>query len=170
MSIATEYAPVHVIIPTGIHRARIVHAEKTTSQKNNPMLVIEFEIYGYLRTVKSYIVFIDGKLGIAGYKLDELHKSFPQTADSNDTATWIGAVGAVELVHELYDGSMTVKVAHYSPVSIQYDLPNFDDTKPVIYKDAIYERRPPEAAAMIGKSFQDMLQDLAEAEGVMQYA
>lgn len=171
MSIDTEYMAVTAKeIPTGIHRARIVSAKKDKSQKNNDMIVLELELYGFSRRIKTYIVFLPDRPQMAGIKLQELFDSFPRTADSMDTQDWAGAIGAVEISHEEYNGNMTVKVAHFIPETMQYNLPDFDKGV-VIYEDVEYIPRDPAISAMCAKSFQEMLQDISMADaGVMQYA
>lgn len=112
------------IIPEGRHRIRIKSAERAQSKSGNDMLALQFDVSGYNSILYHYIVFLKDRPEITNRNLTQFFDSFKDIPEGDfNTAHWIGKVGACEVKHEEYNGTMSAKVRYFIKADKQTDLP-----------------------------------------------
>ena len=93
----------YVVIPEGIHRARISKAEGRTYNSGREGVAITFDISGYSSKVFYNLVFMEEDKKQTNQKLGSLFNSF-DIQPSMDLNTWVGKVGAICVKHGEYQG------------------------------------------------------------------
>ena len=93
----------YVVIPEGVHRARISEAKATTFSTGREGIAITFDISGYSSKVFYNLVFMPEDKAQTNQKLGSLFNSF-DIQPSMDLNTWVGKVGAICVKHRDYNG------------------------------------------------------------------
>ena len=120
---ANDYNEVsYVVIPEGIHRARISKAEEKTYNSGREGIAITFDISGYSGKVFYNLVFMQEDKAQTNQKLGSLFNSFG-IQPSMDLNTWIGKVGAISVKHEEYQGEKQARFHYCVNKSKQENLP-----------------------------------------------
>ena len=101
----------YVVIPEGIHRARISKAEEKTYSSGREGIAITFDVSGYSGKVFYNLVFMQEDKAQTNQKLGSLFNSFGIQPSMN-LSTWIGKVGAICVKHEEYQGEKQARF-HY---------------------------------------------------------
>ena len=110
---ANDYNEVsYVVIPEGIHRARISAVEEKTFSTGREGLAITFDISGYSGKVFYNLVFMPEDRQQTNQKLGSLFNSFDIPAGNMNISTWVGKVGAICVKHGDYQGEKQAKF-HY---------------------------------------------------------
>ncbi len=112
----------YVVIPEGIHRARISKAEEKTYNSGREGIAITFDISGYSGKVFYNLVFMAEDKQQTNQKLGSLFNSFG-IQPSMDLNTWIGKVGAISVKHEEYQGEKQARFHYCVNKSKQENLP-----------------------------------------------
>ena len=112
------------LIPVGDYRARIVDVVEKTYSTGNSGYEITLEINGYNSKVWHRLVLDPKNPQRTNQSIGDFFNSFGITNPSMGTGKqWIGAVGAVRIKHEDYNGDTTAKVAYCINRSRQDKLP-----------------------------------------------
>ena len=120
---ATDYNEnSYVVIPEGIHRARISKAEEKTYNSGREGVAITFDISGYSGKVFYNLVFMAEDKAQTNQKLGSLFNSFGITPSMN-LSTWIGKVGAISVKHEEYQGEKQARFHYCVNRNKQENLP-----------------------------------------------
>ena len=120
---ATDYNEnSYVVIPEGIHRARISAAEGKTFSSGREGIAITFDISGYSGKVFYNLVLMPEYKEQTNQKLGSLFNSFG-IAPSMDLNTWIGKVGAICVKHEEYQGEKQARFHYCVNKNKQESLP-----------------------------------------------
>ena len=101
----------YVVIPEGIHRARISKAEAKTFSSGREGFAITFDISGYSGKVFYNRVLMEENKQQTNQKLGSLFNSF-DIQPSMDCNTWVGKVGAICIKHEEYQNEKQARF-HY---------------------------------------------------------
>ena len=112
----------YVVIPEGIHRARISKAEEKTYSSGREGVAITFDISGYSGKVFYNLVFMAEDKAQTNQKLGSLFNSF-DIQPSMNLSTWIGKVGAISVKHEEYQGEKQARFHYCVNRNKQENLP-----------------------------------------------
>lgn len=112
----------YVVIPEGVHRARISKAEGKTYNSGREGIAITFDISGYSSKVFYNLVFMEEDKKGTNQKLGSLFNSF-DIQPSMDLNTWIGKVGAICVKHGEYQGEKQANFHYCINRSKQDSLP-----------------------------------------------
>ena len=112
------------IIPVGDHRVRIADVVEKTFNSGNEGYEITLEVNGHSSKLWFYLVLDASNIERTNQRIGEFFNSFGITNTSMGTGKqWIGAVGAVRVKHEEYNGNMGAKVAYCINKGRQDKLP-----------------------------------------------
>lgn len=101
------------IIPAGDHRVRIEDVVERKFNSGNEGYEIVLSVNGHNSKLWFYIVLDASNVERTNQRLGEFFNSFGITNTAMGTGKqWIGAVGAVRVKHEEYNGNMSAKVAY----------------------------------------------------------
>ena len=119
MAISWQYDPSQYqeknfqIIPVGDYRARITDVVEKKFSSGNEGYEITLEINGYNSKIWFYLVLDASDPAKTNQRIGDFFNSFGITTPTMGTGKqWIGAVGAVRVKHEDYNGNQTAKVAY----------------------------------------------------------
>lgn len=119
MSISWNYDPSQYeeknfeIIPVGDYRARISDVVVKKFSSGNDGYEITLDINGYNSKMWFYLVLDASNVSQTNQRIGDFFNSFGITNPAMGTGKqWIGAVGAVRVKHELYNGENRAKVAY----------------------------------------------------------
>lgn len=100
-------------IPEGDYRARIEDVVEKTFNSGNQGYEITLAINGYSSRMWFYLVLDPSNVARTNQRIGDFFNSFGITSPAMGTGKqWIGAVGAVRVKHELYNGENRAKVAY----------------------------------------------------------
>lgn len=112
------------IIPPGVHRIRIVSAEKATASTGKQMLTLKFDVSGHNGKLFHNIVFLPDRPEITNRNLTQFFDSFSDIAEGDFVlANWTGKVGACSVKHEEYNGKTQARVEYFIAKDKQASLP-----------------------------------------------
>lgn len=101
------------IIPVGDYRARISDVQEKKFNSGNEGYEMTLEINGYNSKMWFYLVLDSSDPVKTNQRIGDFFNSFGITTPTMGTGKqWIGAVGAVRVKHEEYNGEQTAKVAY----------------------------------------------------------
>lgn len=101
------------IIPVGDYRARISDVVVKTFSSGNSGYEITLDINGYNSKMWFYLVLDASNPAQTNQRIGDFFNSFGITNPAMGTGKqWIGAVGAVRVKHEQYNGENRAKVAY----------------------------------------------------------
>lgn len=101
------------IIPVGDYRARISDVVVKTFNSGNSGYEITLDINGYNSKMWFYLVLDASNPAQTNQRIGDFFNSFGITNPAMGTGKqWIGAVGAVRVKHEQYNGENRAKVAY----------------------------------------------------------
>jgi len=101
------------LIPVGDYRARISDVQEKRFNSGNEGYEITLEINGYNSRMWFYLVLDPSDPAKTNQRIGDFFNSFGITTPTLGTGKqWIGAVGAVRVKHEEYNGDQTAKVAY----------------------------------------------------------
>lgn len=119
MSISWNYDPSQYeeknfeIIPVGDYRARISDVVVKKFNSGNDGYEITLDINGYNSKMWFYLVLDASNVAQTNQRIGDFFNSFGITNPAMGTGKqWIGAVGAVRVKHEQYNGENRAKVAY----------------------------------------------------------
>lgn len=119
------------IIPVGDYRARIAEVEEKTFKSGNQGYEITMEINGYNSRMWFYLVLDSGNPAATNQRIGDFFNSFGITSPAMGTGKqWVGAVGAVRVKHELYEGENRAKIAYCIARNRQDKLPAWKNAAP----------------------------------------
>lgn len=100
-------------IPVGDYRARIAEVTERTFKSGNTGYEITLSINGYNSKMWFYLVLDPSNVAQTNQRIGEFFDSFGITGTAMGSGKqWIGAVGAVRVKHEAYNGENQAKVAY----------------------------------------------------------
>lgn len=101
------------IIPVGDHRVRIAEVAERTFSTGNHGFEITLEVNGHNSRLWFYLVLDQNNPQQTNQRLGEFFNSFgiSNTMVGNGKQ-WVGAVGAVRVKHEEYNGAQQAKVSY----------------------------------------------------------
>lgn len=112
------------IIPVGDYRARIAEVEEKNFRSGNQGYEITLDINGYNSKMWFYLVLDASNPAQTNQRIGDFFNSFGITSPAMGTGKqWVGAVGAVRVKHELYEGENRAKVAYCIARNRQDKLP-----------------------------------------------
>ena len=112
------------IIPVGDYRARVADVVEKTFSSGNQGYEITLDINGHNSKVWMYLVLDASNPQQTNQRIGDFFNSFGITNPAMGTGKqWIGAVGAVRIKHEDYQGNTTAKVAYVIARNRQDKLP-----------------------------------------------
>lgn len=112
------------IIPVGDYRARIADVVEKTFSSGNSGYEITLDINGYNSKAWFYLVLDASNPAQTNQRIGDFFNSFGITSPAMGTGKqWIGAVGAVRIKHDTYNGETKSKVAYCINRSRQDKLP-----------------------------------------------
>ena len=112
------------IIPVGDYRARVADVVEKTFSSGNQGYEITLDINGHASKVWFYLVLDSSNPQQTNQRIGDFFNSFGITNPAMGTGKqWIGAVGAVRIKHEEYQGNNTAKVAYVIARNRQDKLP-----------------------------------------------
>ena len=101
------------LIPVGDYRARIVEVTEKKFNSGNEGYEITLEINGYNAKLWFYLVLDASDPAKTNQRIGDFFNSFGITSPAmGNGKQWIGAVGAVRVKHEEYNGDKRAKVAY----------------------------------------------------------
>lgn len=101
------------IIPVGDHRVRIEDVIEKKFNSGNEGYEITLSVNGYNSKLWFYLVLDASNIERTNQRIGEFFNSFGITNTAMGTGKqWIGAVGAVRVKHEEYNGTIGAKVAY----------------------------------------------------------
>ena len=101
------------IIPTGDHRVRIEDVIEKKFNSGNEGYEITLSVNGHASKLWFYLVLDASNRERTNQRIGEFFNSFGITNTAMGSGKqWIGAVGAVRVKHEEYNGTMGAKVAY----------------------------------------------------------
>ena len=101
------------IIPTGDHRVRIEDVTERKFSSGNEGYEITLSVNGHNSKLWFYLVLDPSNIERTNQRIGEFFNSFGITNTAMCTGKqWVGAVGAVRVKHEEYNGTMGAKVAY----------------------------------------------------------
>jgi hypothetical protein len=117
------------IIPAGDYRARIAEVAEKTFNSGNQGYEITLDINGYNSKIWFYLVLDSSNPKQTNQRIGDFFNSFGITNPAMGTGKqWEGAVGAVRIKHELYEGENRAKVAYVIARNRQDKLPAWQNT------------------------------------------
>lgn len=117
------------IIPAGDYRARIADVVEKTFKSGNQGYEITLDINGHNSKVWFYLVLDPSNPQQTNQRIGDFFNSFGITNPAMGTGKqWIGAVGAVRIKHEEYNGENSAKVAYCIARGRQDKLPAWQHT------------------------------------------
>ena len=117
------------IIPVGDYRARIADVVEKTFKSGNQGYEITLDINGYNSKIWFYLVLDSSNPQQTNQRIGDFFNSFGITNPAMGTGKqWIGAVGAVRIKHEEYNGENSAKVAYVIARNRQDKLPAWKAT------------------------------------------
>lgn len=117
------------IIPVGDYRARIADVTEKTFSSGNQGYEITLDINGYNSKMWFYLVLDPSNVAQTNQRIGDFFNSFGITNPAMGTGKqWIGAVGAVRVKHDLYNGENRAKVAYCIARNRQDKLPAWKNT------------------------------------------
>ena len=112
------------IIPVGDYRARIADVVEKTFNSGNQGYEITLDINGYNSKMWFYLVLDASNVAQTNQRIGDFFNSFGITNPAMGTGKqWIGAVGAVRVKHEQYEGTNRAKIAYCISRNRQDKLP-----------------------------------------------
>lgn len=118
------------IIPVGDHRVRIVDVNEKRFNSGNEGFEVTLEVNGYGSKLWFYLVLDASNPERTNQRIGEFFNSFGITNTAMGTGKqWIGAVGAVRVKHEEYNGTQSAKVAYCINRGRQDKLPAWKVTQ-----------------------------------------
>lgn len=112
------------IIPVGDYRARVSDVVEKTFNSGNQGYEITLDINGYNSKVWLLLVLDASNPAQTNQRIGDFFNSFGITSHAMGTGKqWIGAVGAVRIKHEQYNGENRAKVAYCIAKNRQDKLP-----------------------------------------------
>ena len=100
------------LIPAGDHRARIADVVEKTFKSGNQGYEIALDINGHAAKAWFYLVLDPSNPQQTNQRIGDFFNSFGITSPAMGSGKqWIGAVGAVRVKHEDYNGQTSAKVA-----------------------------------------------------------
>lgn len=112
------------IIPQGDYRARIADVVERKFSTGNEGYEITLDINGYNSKLWFYLVLDKSNVAQTNQRIGDFFNSFGITNPAMGTGKqWIGAVGAVRVKHEAYNGDNRAKVAYCINRARQDKLP-----------------------------------------------
>ena len=112
------------VIPTGDHRVRITDVVERKFNSGNEGYEITLEVSGYSSKLWFYLVLDKSNPAQTNQRIGEFFNSFGIRHTAMGTGKqWIGAVGAVKVKHEEYQGENRAKVAYCISRNNQDKLP-----------------------------------------------
>lgn len=125
---ATDYNEnSYVVIPEGIHRARISKAEEVKFSTGKEGIAITFDISGYSGKVFYNLVFMPENRQQTNQKLGAIFNSFDIPAGNMNISTWVGKVGAICVKHEEYQGEKQARLHYCVNRNKQDNLPTWKE-------------------------------------------
>ncbi len=120
------------LIPEGDHRVRINNVIEKTFRSGNQGFEITLDVYGHDSKVWYFLVLDFNDTKKTNQRIGAFFNSFGIT-DNNlaNYQNWIGKTGAVRVVHGLYEGNTTSKVAFCLSINQQSKLPNWNHIEPI---------------------------------------
>ena len=101
------------IIPAGDHRVRIEDVNEKKFNSGNEGYEITLSVNGHSSKLWLYLVLDASNVERTNQRIGEFFNSFGIANTAMGTGKqWIGAVGAVRVKHEEYNGNMNAKVAY----------------------------------------------------------
>lgn len=101
------------IIPAGDHRVRIEDVIEKKFNSGNEGYELTLSVNGYNSKLWFYLVLDASNRERTNQRIGEFFNSFGITNTAMGTGKqWVGAVGAVRVKHEEYNGNMSAKVAY----------------------------------------------------------
>lgn len=135
MSISWNYDPSQYqeknfeIIPVGDYRARIADVVVKKFSSGNDGYEITLDINGYNSKMWFYLVLDASNPAQTNQRIGDFFNSFGITSPAMGTGKqWVGAVGAVRVKHEPYNGENRAKVAYCIARNRQDKLPAWKNT------------------------------------------
>lgn len=117
------------IIPAGDHRARIQDVQERTFNSGNKGFEITLEVSGYSSKLWFYLVLDENNPFQTNQRIGDFFNSFGIMSHALGTGKhWIGAVGAVRVKHEEYNGKTSAKVAYCINRKRQGELPPWKES------------------------------------------
>jgi hypothetical protein len=117
------------IIPVGDYRARISDVVEKTFSSGNQGYEITLDINGYNSKMWFYLVLDPSNVAATNQRIGDFFNSFGITSPAMGTGKqWIGAVGAVRVKHDLYNGENRPKIAYCISRARQDKLPAWSNT------------------------------------------
>lgn len=117
------------IIPVGDYRARIAEVAEKTFSSGKQGYEITLDINGYNSKMWFYLVLDPSNVAQTNQRIGDFFNSFGITNPAMGTGKqWIGAVGAVRVKHEAYNGENRAKVAYCISRNRQDKLPAWKNT------------------------------------------
>ena len=118
------------IIPVGDYRVRIADVVEKTFSSGNQGYEITLDVNGYNSKVWFYLVLDASNPAQTNQRIGDFFNSFGITNPAMGTGKqWIGAVGAVRIKHDEYNGNTSAKVAYCINRSRQDKLPAWQNTQ-----------------------------------------
>lgn len=112
------------IIPAGDYRARIADVVVKNFSTGNSGYEITLDINGYNSKMWMILVLDPSNVAQTNQRIGDFFNSFGITNHAMGSGKqWIGAVGAVRVKHELYEGQNRAKVAYCIARNRQDKLP-----------------------------------------------
>lgn len=112
------------IIPVGDYRARIADVVEKTFKSGNQGYEITLDINGHNSKMWMYLVLDASNPAQTNQRIGDFFNSFGIVNPAMGTGKqWIGAVGAVRVKHEQYEGETSAKVAYVIARNRQDKLP-----------------------------------------------
>ncbi len=101
------------IIPVGDHRVRIADVNEKRFNSGNEGYEITLDVNGHGSKLWFYLVLDKSNIERTNQRIGEFFNSFGITNHAMGSGKqWIGAVGAVRVKHEEYNGNTSAKVAY----------------------------------------------------------
>lgn len=117
------------IIPVGDYRARISDVVERNFSTGNQGYEITLDINGYNSKMWFYLVLDKSNPSQTNQRIGDFFNSFGITNPAMGTGKqWVGAVGAVRVKHEPYNGENRAKVAYCIAKNRQDKLPAWKNT------------------------------------------
>lgn len=117
------------IIPVGDYRARIADVAEKSFSTGKQGYEITLDINGYNSKMWFYLVLDPSNVAQTNQRIGDFFNSFGITNPALGTGKqWVGAVGAVRVKHEAYNGENRAKVAYCISRNRQDKLPAWKNT------------------------------------------